>query len=97
VSQKAMARIVGVSEATVSRLQAGRLTLDPADKAFELAVLFLRMFRSLDALLGGDDEAARAWLRGPNLALGDVPLARIQTVTGLVDVVAYLDSRRAAL
>jgi transcriptional regulator with XRE-family HTH domain len=97
VSQKAVARIIGVSEATVSRLQSGRLTLDPADKAFELAVLFLRLFRSLDALLGGDEAAARAWLRGPNLALGDAPLARIQTVTGLVDVVAYLDSRRAPL
>ncbi len=97
VSQKAVARIIGVSEATVSRLQSGRLTLDPADKAFELAVLFLRLFRSLDALLGGDEAAARAWLRGPNLALGDAPIARIQTVTGLVDVVAYLDSRRAPL
>jgi hypothetical protein len=95
VSQKAVARIIGVSEATVSRLQAGRLALDPTEKPFELAVLFIRLFRSLDALVSGDEAAARAWMRGANLALGDTPLARIQTVTGLVDVVAYLDSRRA--
>lgn len=97
VSQKVVARVIGVSEATVSRLQSGRLTLGPSDKAFELAVLFIRLFRSLDALVSGDEAAAQAWLRGPNLALGDVPLARIQTVTGLVDVVAYLDSRRSLL
>ena len=97
VPQKAVARIIGVSEATVSRLQSGRAVLAPEDKAFELAVLFIRVFRSLDAVLGGDDAAGRAWLRSANLALGDVPLARLQTVTGLVDVLAYLDSRRAQI
>lgn len=97
VPQKAVGRIIGVSEATVSRLQSGRATLAPGDKAFELAVLFIRLFRSLDAMVGGDEAAARAWLHGPNLALGDVPLTRIQSVTGLVDVIAYLDSRRALL
>lgn len=95
VAQKAVSRIIGVSEATVSRLQSGRATLAPDDKAFELAVLFIRLFRGLDAVVGGDEAAARAWLNSPNLALGDVPLVRIQSVTGLVDVVAYLDSRRA--
>lgn len=95
VPQKIVSRVIGVSEATVSRLQSGRVTLAPGDKAFELAVLFIRLFRSLDAMVGGDEAAARAWLHGPNLVLGDVPLARIQSVTGLVDVIAYLDSRRA--
>lgn len=95
VPQKTVSRVIGVSEATVSRLQSGRATLAPGDKAFELAVLFIRLFRSLDAMVGGDEAAARAWLHGPNLVLGDVPLARIQSVTGLVDVIAYLDSRRA--
>jgi hypothetical protein len=95
VPQKAVARIIGVSEATVSRLQSGRAVLAPDDKAFELAVLFVRVFRSLDAMLGGDEAAARAWLRSANLALGDVPLVRLQSITGLVDILAYLDSRRA--
>lgn len=95
VPQKAVSRVIGVSEATVSRLQAGRATLAPSDKAFELAVLFIRLFRGLDAMVGGDEASARAWLRAPNLVLGEVPLTRIQSVTGLVDVVSYLDSRRA--
>jgi len=95
VPQKAVSRIIGVSEATVSRMQSGRVTLSPGDKPFELAALFVRLFRSLDAMVGGDETAARAWLTSENLALGGVPLERIQSVTGLVDVVAYLDSRRA--
>lgn len=97
VPQKAVSRIIGVSEATVSRMHAGRFTLAPADKPFELAVLFVRLFRSLDAMVGGDEASARAWLRGENLALGGVPLAMSQSVTGLVDVVAYLDSRRSRI
>lgn len=95
VPQKAVSRVIGVSEATVSRLQSGRSALAPGDKAFELAVLFIRLFRGLDAMVGGDEAAARAWLRAPNLVLGEAPLVRIQSVTGLVDVVNYLDSRRA--
>lgn len=95
VPQKSVGRIIGVSEATVSRLQAGRLALAPGEKPFELAVLFIRLFRALDAMLGGDEPAARAWLRAENLALGGVPLTLVQSVTGLVDVVHYLDSRRA--
>jgi uncharacterized protein (DUF2384 family) len=95
VPQKAVSRIIGVSEATVSRLQAGRLALVHGEKPFELAVLFVRLFRALDAMMGGDEPAARAWLRNENLALGGVPLTLVQSVTGLVDVVNYLDSRRA--
>ena len=64
---------------------------------FELAVLLVRVFRSLDAIAGGDDEVVRAWMRNPNTALGGAPMERIVTVSGLVDVVAYLDARRAVL
>ena len=95
VSNKALARIVGLSEASVSRMGTGAYTLDPGDKAFELAVLFVRFFRSLDALVHGDDAVARAWVANPNTALGGTPLDQIQTVAGLVHALAYLDARRA--
>ena len=95
VSNKALAHIVGLSEASVSRMGTGAYTLDPGDKAFELAVLFVRFFRSLDALVHGDDAVARAWVGNPNAALGGTPLDLIQTVAGLVHTLAYLDARRA--
>ena len=95
VPNRQLARVLGVSEATVSRMGAAAYQLDSGSKPFELAVLFLRLFRSLDAIVGGDVTVARAWLRNDNTALGAAPISLIESVTGLVDVVAYLDSRRA--
>jgi hypothetical protein len=95
VSNKALGRIIGLSEATISRMGSGSYTLSRGDKAFELAVLFIRLFRSLDAIAGGDEAVAAAWLKNEHLALGDTPLALIQSVPGLVHVLGYLDARRA--
>jgi hypothetical protein len=92
---RVLATVLGLSEATVSRMGGGTYQLDPGNKPFELAVLFLRLFRSLDAIAGGDVAVARAWLRNDNTALRTTPLAAIESVTGLVNVVAYLDARRA--
>src|SRR5690606_21942425 len=60
VRQRALAAVLGSSEASVSRLQHGR-RIEPASKEGELALLFLRLYRSLDALVGGNDSQARAW------------------------------------
>jgi hypothetical protein len=95
VSNKTLGRIVGLSEATISRMGSGTYTLSAGDKAFELAVLFIRLFRALDAIAGGDEAVAHAWLRNENLALGGIPLVLIQSVPGLVHVLGYLDARRA--
>ena len=97
LSNKALARIVGLSEASVSRMGTGGYTLTPGDKPFELAVLFVRFYRAVDAIVHGDDAVARAWMANPNTALGGTPLELIQTLPGLVHAVAYLDARRALL
>jgi transcriptional regulator with XRE-family HTH domain len=50
ISQKQLALIFGVSESTVSRIRKGSLVLERSDgKAFELAVLFVRLYVLLDA------------------------------------------------
>jgi antitoxin Xre/MbcA/ParS-like protein len=95
LANKALARILGLSEASVSRMGSGAYVLTPDDKAFELAILFLRLFRSLDAIVAGDEAAARAWLTDENAVLGGAPGVLIQSLAGLVNVVGYLDSRRA--
>lgn len=95
VSAKVLAAVIGVSEATVSRMKRGEFALEPGSKPFELGVLFVRLFRSLDAIVGGEGEVARIWLHNHNLGLDGVPLERIRTVAGLMDVIAYLDARRA--
>lgn len=97
VSHRALSRIIGLSEASISRMGSGRYTLSPADKPYELAVLFIRLFRALDAVVAGDEAAARRWLESDNLALGGAPLILMRSIAGLVDVVDYLDSRRAVV
>jgi len=97
VINKVLAKVLGLSEATISRMQNGKYTLDPEDKSFELAVLFVRLYRSLDAIVGGDDAVAAAWLKNRNTALAREPLTLIQTASGLTDAIAYLDARRALL
>ena len=96
VRNRQLAAIIGTSEASVSRLSSGR-TLDPESKEGELALMFLRVYRSLDALVGGDDIKSRAWLHAANDHVGGVPAERIRTVEGLVDVVQYLDAMRGRL
>ena len=91
-----LAAIIGSSEASVSRLQHGR-GLSPESKEGELALMFLRLYRSLDALVGGDDGKAREWLHAQNDHIGGVPADRIHTVEGLVDVVQDLDAMRGRL
>ncbi len=97
VSNKSLAKILGLSEASISRMGAGAYELRPADKTFEVAILFLRLFRALDAIVGGDEAVARAWLKNPHTTLAGSPAILIQSLTGLVTVVGYLDARRALI
>ena len=97
ITNKLLANIIGVSEATVSRMYSGRYLLQPEQKSFELAVLFVRLYRSLDAIVGGDDAVASTWLKSRNTALDGEPIAFIQTVPGLMNVIQYLDARRAVV
>ena len=97
LSGKDLASILGVSEPTVSRMRKDAFWLEEGSKAFELGALFVRLFRSLDAITGGDATVARAWLRNENRALGGRPIDQIKTITGLTHGLAYLDSRRTPL
>jgi hypothetical protein len=97
LAQKDLGEIVGLSAASVSRLASGGLVLEPESKQGELALLFLRMVRSLDAIVGGDEEKARLWFFAHNTHLAGVPNERARSVEGLVDVVQYLDAVRGHL
>ncbi len=76
----------------------GSFALDRnSGKSFELAALFIRLYRSLDAIVGGDEAVAKAWLKNENTALHSRPIDLIQKVQGLLDVIQYLDARRAPI
>lgn len=98
VPQRTLAAIIGVSASTISRAAGAGAPLDPHSKAGELAALWMRVFRSLDAIVGSNDVAARAWLNAPNAAFGGArPLDRLTSAEGLIHVLHYLDSARARL
>ena len=87
--------ILGLSESTVSRLRSGKAELDPASKSFEAAQFLLRLFRSLDALLGSDDLSARSWLSTVNIDLDAPPIDLMESFKGLITVCDYVDAYRA--
>ena len=95
IKNNALAKIIGLSEPTISRMRKGEFRLEPGQKPFELAILFVRFYRSLDAIVGGSDAVAADWMRNKNSVLGASPLELIQTVAGLANAIEYLDSRRA--
>jgi transcriptional regulator with XRE-family HTH domain len=98
LSSADLAEIVGTSESTLSRIRTGKRGPIPlGSKEGELALLFLRVFRSLDALVGGNEDQARAWLHAKNHHVGGVPLRRMKTIEGLVDVAEYLDAMRGTI
>lgn len=90
-----LATVIGLSEATISKMARQNYPLPNDTKKLEIAALFIRLYRSLDALVGGEDTVAAQWLRNENLALETRPIEAIKTLTGLYNVVAYLDARRA--
>jgi transcriptional regulator with XRE-family HTH domain len=92
---KQLAQVVGYSEPTVSRVLTGERGIDPSTKPGELALLLVRVFRSLDALVGGNDRQRLLWMNSHNRALNAIPAELVRTAEGLVRTLAYLDSMRA--
>ena len=91
-----LAHILGVSSATVTRLYSDAYLLSPGKKEWDFAVLLVRLFRSLDSIVGGAADDARKWLTSENKAFADKkPLDMIESTEGLVRVVTYLDACRA--
>ena len=96
LSQGDVAAILQTSPATISRVFAGRL-IEQKGATWELALLFIQVYRSLSSLMGGDDETSREWLFSDNKHLHGVPIERMKSVRGLVDVADYLDAMRGRL
>ncbi len=90
-----LARIVGVSESHVSRMAKGERELEIGTKPAELATLLVRVYRSLDALVGNSERHRQLWMGSFNRSFNETPRDAIQKVEGLVRVARYLDGARA--
>ncbi|MBD3655596.1 MULTISPECIES: MbcA/ParS/Xre antitoxin family protein [Marinobacter] len=96
-------RAMGLTQAeladVVGRNRTGlvRDGVDPASKAGELALLFIRLYRSVYSLTGGDEDAMQHWLDTRNRYFDAIPRELIQTAEGLVRVNHYLDAMRGRI
>jgi hypothetical protein len=91
-----LGHIIGVSQPTASRLMAGSYELKDGSKSWELAALFVRMYRSLFSIVGNRDDLAKDWLYSANQAFGgQSPIQSIRSAQGLVTTCTYIDAHRA--
>lgn len=93
LKQAELARALGVHRTAISRLKQSA-SLDPTSKTGELALLLIRVARSLSALTGGDPVWIRHFMRAPNRLSGGVPAQQIETIQGLVTVLQLVDALR---
>jgi hypothetical protein len=88
LTQAELGQVVGRDRSTLIR------GIDPRSKAGELALLLIRVYRSLHVLVGGDPKAIAHWMHTENRHTGGVPAEQIKSVPGLARVVEYLDAIR---
>lgn len=89
-----LSRVLGLSQPSLSRMAKGEFLINEKSKQWEFALIFLRIFRSLDSIVG-NDEAAKRWINSNNLGLGAKPIELITSTEGIVRVSNYLDASRA--
>lgn len=88
--------IIGTSQPSASRLLNGKYFIAEGSKTWELSAHFIRLYRSVSSLVGGNDELARSWLKSGNQAFDNRhPLDVVKRVDGLLHVCEYLDAHRA--
>lgn len=93
LKQAELANVLGVHRTAISRLKQN-LSLDPKSKQGELALLLIRIARSLFTLTGGDKEWIKHFMHTKNKVTGGTPAEQISSIQGLVTVLQFVDAMR---
>ena len=89
-----MAAVIGVSEPAMKNYSRGSAAIRSA-KSQELSLGFIRVYRALFAILGGNHDQLRHWMNTPNRHFkGQVPTQLAATYQGLAELNVYLDAMR---
>ena len=89
-----MAAIIGVSSSTMKNYSRGAATI-ASTKDQELSLGFIRVYRALFAILGGNQEQMRYWMKTPNRHFNNqVPTDLAGNYQGLAELNVYLDAMR---
>lgn len=90
-----LSKIIGSSTPQLSRLFNKDIScIKENTKEWECAVLFIRVFRSLSAIIGENPKQLNEWLYSYNHYFGETPIEKLKTIQGLTEVVQYLDAMR---
>ena len=96
MTNRELAAILGVSASKLDRARGQRASFSGKD--YELALLLIRIYRALYAILGGNREQMQHWLQTPNRHLQEAsPLEQLQRLEGIVMVMRYLDAMRGRI
>lgn len=76
------------------RSSIARSGVNPQSKSGELALLLVRVYRSLFSIVGGQSVQMLHFMRTKNRGTQGVPGEQIYSVDGLVKVLEYLDAMR---
>lgn len=90
-----LAEIVGVDNSVISRLDTTQ-AFHPDKKQGQLALMLIRVYRSLGAFLGDRISLQKDWLRAHHQVFNQSPLEAMKSPEGLAHVVMYLDAMRGA-
>ena len=91
-----LALILGVHRTSLSRIKS-KMEIDPDSKTGELALLFVRIYRSLFALSGGETKTMRLFIKSKNQVTGGIPLEQMKSIVGMVNVLQFVDALRGKI
>jgi hypothetical protein len=89
LSQSEVGEIVGRDRSTISRKG-----IEPESTSGKIALLLVRVYRGLYALVGGEERDMKHWMNTRIRSLQGVPAEMVKDITGLVHVVEYIDAMR---
>ena len=89
LTQTEIGKVIGKGQSAISRSN-----VDADSKSGELAKIFIRIYRALYVMVGGNQEQMQHWMHAPNRHTKGVPAEQVKSITGLMTVSTYLDAIR---
>tara|TARA_R110001606_G_scaffold399101_1_gene580724 strand:+ start:12470 stop:12841 length:372 start_codon:yes stop_codon:yes gene_type:complete len=93
LKQSEISAAIGMHRTAFSKLKSTP-SLDPTSKQGELALIMVRIARSLFALTGGDEVWIKRFMHTKNKITGGVPAQQIASIEGLMAVLRFVDAIR---
>ena len=95
LSHAELARALGLDQSTVSAMEHGLAELHSDFPSGQLALTLIKIYQSLTANVGGDEQACKQWVCSHNTGLAGTPALLMQSEEGINAVLAYLQSMEA--